>query len=243
MSIKQIKSRRTKDIRVSKGTITHEKMAEYIMGKYKFKTLEDTKEVLYYSLRNNKYKFGGDKLIEKIAEKTISKKKLPKLATRNYMAEVIGHIQRNTYTSRSKLNSKPRYLNLKNGIFDIKEMELLEHTPKVFSTIRIPVNYDKEAECSAIDKFLSEIVSKEDIPLLEEIFGWCLDIESKIQRAVLFIGEGSNGKSTLLNLLRRFLGSRNCVAIPLQAFSTNRFASSKLYAPITSGASGLLHHS
>ena len=91
------------------------------------------------------------------------------------------------------------------------------------------MEYDPDADCPKIRKFISEIVQIKNIPLLEEIFGWCLDLDSPIQRAIVFVGEGANGKSTFLNVLVTFLGRENCVAVTLQSLSKNRFDKAQLF--------------
>ncbi len=92
----------------------------------------------------------------------------------------------------------------------------------------IPVSYRPEATCPSIDAFFRQIVKAEDIPLLYEFFGWCLDRKSPIQKLFLLLGGGANGKSTFLNLLRLFLGTENCSSASLQALADNRFTLAEL---------------
>jgi len=220
------------DLMVTDKGISHAEMARYIMSRRTFKTLRDTNEVLVYRKTKGLYEFGGDKIIGALIEKKLLKYELSHQATRRYVDEVIGHIQRSTFVDREELNSNTRCINLNNGILDLKKMELWEHHPDLLSTVRIPVEFDPDAECPLIDNFFEEIVSEEQIPFLQEIFGWCLDIYSPMQRTILLIGKGVNGKSTFLNLLRTFLGPRNCTAIALQDLSTNRFATSRLFGKL-----------
>jgi P4 family phage/plasmid primase-like protien len=48
----------------------------------------------------------------------------------------------------------------------------------------------------------------------------------------LLLGPGANGKTVLLAIIRRLLGERNVSAIPLQAFSDNRFAAAELFGKL-----------
>lgn len=193
--------------KIEDGRISHYDMAQYLMNKYSFKAMLDTGEVFFYYRKSGRYITNGIAVIEILTEKTLQKHQLTKQSNQRYVGEVIAHIKSMTYVPRTKFNSSKRYINLKNGRLDLRTMELIEHSPEFLSTIRIPVDYDASAKCPTIKKFLSEIVLKDNIPLLEEIFGWCLDVGSPIQRAILFVGEGANGKSTFLRLLRRFLGA------------------------------------
>ncbi|MEW6069546.1 MAG: phage/plasmid primase, P4 family, partial [Candidatus Thermoplasmatota archaeon] len=97
------------------------------------------------------------------------------------------------------------------------------------STVKLPIKYKPEADCPKIKKFLSEILAEDDIPIIQELFGYALLKDYHIQKAFMFVGEGANGKSTLLALFKSFLGSKNVSSIALQDLETNRFASSALY--------------
>lgn len=212
--------------------ISHDVMARHLMQLHTFKAFDDTGEILVYNSKIGNYQFNGEATIKRLAENILSKHRIGDQATNHYMKEVIGHIERASYIPRAKFNCSKRFINLKNGRLNLQTMQLYKHSTRFFSTFGIPVKFDSDAECPGIRNFLRQIVQKEDVPLLEEIFGWCLDSRSPIQRAILFIGAGANGKSTFLQLLQSFLGTQNCSAISLQDFSKNRFASSQLYGKL-----------
>jgi putative DNA primase/helicase len=115
-----------------------------------------------------------------------------------------------------------------NGLLDVRTRELKPHTPKFLSTIRIPVTYDPNAACPRITQFFSEVLQPQDVPVIEELFGYCLIPDYSIQRAFLFVGDGANGKSTLLNLLKTFIGQDNVSNVPWHALELDRFAKSAL---------------
>lgn len=82
---------------------------------------------------------------------------------------------------------------------------------------KIPVSYNPNAKCPANEKFLHEILdSEEDIQTIYEFAGYCLLRDYPIHLSFMFVGEGSNGKSTLLNLLTTFLGEMNVTHTLLQ---------------------------
>ena len=207
-----------------KGEVFHSDMAIAIMDGRSFLTLTDTKQVLWYDPSAGIYKFGGETIIEQIAQYWLSKLGLDAKATSHYMEQVIDFIRRETYIEREKLNPNPGILVVKNGTLSLVTGILVKHSKAFKATIVIPVTYDVNAKCSVIDKFLSEIVAPSDLPLLSEIPAWCLTTRSGIQRLVLLLGEGRNGKTTYLEMLREFLGRGNCTAHTLQSLTTNRFA-------------------
>ncbi|MGC9147775.1 MAG: DNA primase family protein [Infirmifilum sp.] len=67
--------------------------------------------------------------------------------------------------------------------------------------------------------------------LLFEIIGYTLYPKYDLHKAIMLIGEGSNGKSTYLKLIKTILGSGNVSSISLQELSDpeQRFVAEKLY--------------
>ncbi|MFC1955328.1 phage/plasmid primase, P4 family [Chloroflexota bacterium] len=216
-------------LKIIEGKIGHDTMARYLMDRYTFKTLTDTEEILIYDEKKGYYTSSSLATIKRAVHKILTENGLADLSKRSYINEVTAFIQRSTYRKREKFNSQPHLLNIENGILRIKKGKVIPHTPKFLSTTRIPVIYDEKAKWPNIDRFFSQIVSDEDVPVLIEIFAWCLDLNSPIQRFIILVGDGANGKSTFLSLLRTFMGDNNCSSVTLQSLSHNRFASSELY--------------
>ncbi|GAJ03978.1 unnamed protein product, partial [marine sediment metagenome] len=155
-----------------------------------------------------------------------------KFMTRHAVSEVIGHIERSTYTDRKKFNLEKWILNLENGLYNIETGKLSPHTPEFLSTIRIPQAYDPQADCPRIRQFFREVLREEDIAVIEELFGYCLIPDYSIQKAFLLLGDGANGKSTLLEVLKHFIGTNNCTNISLQAIESQRFAVATLFGKL-----------
>lgn len=119
-------------------------------------------------------------------------------------------------------------INVENGLLRVRDRVLLPHSANHLSLIQLPVTYDPSATCPAIEKFVSEVFPADAIPLAWELSGWLMRPDTSIQKAVLLTGEGSNGKSTYLQLQVNFLGKHNTSAISLHKLEENRFASSRL---------------
>jgi len=195
--------------------------ADDLIKIHRFKTLADTEEMLYY--KDGCYHYNAESVIRGETERVFGK-----YANIHNVKEIISHVQRTTYIKREKLNNSPGLLNLQNGLFDVNTMSFNPHSPDVVSTIQMPINYDSQADCTAIKKFFSEIVYEKDIPLLEEMIGYCLYHKYPFQNWFLLHGGGSNGKSQVLALIREFLGIRNVASVPLQALN-QRFAPIRVY--------------
>jgi len=69
--------------------------------------------------------------------------------------------------------------------------------------------------------------------LLYEVLGYALYTKGyPFSKAVMLVGEGSNGKSTYLALLKSVLGSRNVTSITLQEIVTDKFAGGELFGKL-----------
>lgn len=200
-------------------------LADEILEEEYFITLADTGELYHYD--EGVYRLGGENLIKSIAQE-----KLGHQFRRNSIAEVLDYIKIETSADRSSINRESHIINLNNGLYDLRTDEFKPHSPAILSTIRIPVGYNPEAKCPNIDKFLSEVVSPEDKQLLIEWAGYCLIPDNRIQKAVMLIGNGSNGKSVFLELLTQFIGEQNASSESLQDLDSNRFSAANLYGKL-----------
>ena len=222
-----------------KNKVSHSDMAEAILAVHSFLTLSDTKQVLWYDPAAGVYRFKGEAIIEQLAQIWLGRIGLESEATNHFMAQVIGYIQRDTYIDRDQLNPNPDIVVVKNGVIDLQTRKLLTHSKDYRATIAIPVTYQVGADCPLITQFLTEVAKPEDRLLLWEIPAWCLTPYSGIQRLIILLGEGANGKSVYLETLRRFLGRENCSAYSLQSLTTNRFAIAGLYGKLANIAPDL----
>lgn len=112
-------------------------------------------------------------------------------------------------------------INLKNGMLDLCTLTLMPHAPEYYSTVQIPINYNPEATCSGFHAFLESIFDEdqERIALVQEIMGYCLTKDVRLQKAFIFHGIGSNGKSVLANVICHMVGKENTSHVPLSRLS------------------------
>ena len=227
-------------------------IADDIMCDYHFATVGD----VIYVYRDGLYVPEGEKIImsetqqrlrDDIADqseqnkrdKTLVKDKVE--CTTYRKNEVVNYIRDGTHIVLAGYPKPqpPHIINMKNGLFDLNTWELGPHTPDIFSVSQIPVAYNppiakvEGAKCPAITKFISEILDEKDIPAILELFGYCIFPDYPIHKTFVFQGEGRNGKTTILNLLRAFIGDDNCSTVALQQLSdANRFAKADLFGKL-----------
>ena len=119
-------------------------------------------------------------------------------------------------------------VNVINGLLNVDGRELIPHTTAFLSPIRIPVTFDPDAECPAIDRFIGEVFPQDGLDLPYELAGTLLIPGEGQEKAILLLGAGGNGKSAFLTMLRRFVGKGNTASVPLHKLEADRFSSSRL---------------
>ena len=119
-------------------------------------------------------------------------------------------------------------INVLNGIIDVDSGELLPHNPDFLSPVQIPVEYDPQAECPAWEKFVSEVFPDDAKELAFEVVGLLMTPDTSVQKSVLLLGEGANGKSTYLKAVESFVGDFNVVNTSLHKIESDRFAAARL---------------
>ena len=139
-------------------------------------------------------------------------------AKNNQVNEVVSYIGDMRELRRGSVKADPYVINLQNTRLNVKTGECLAFDPEVIEFIRLPVTYDPSAYCADLDKMLNRVFlgDREVINLFEEILGSILLKHSRYQKAFLFVGKGSNGKSTILDLIIKFLGSGNYSTLSLE---------------------------
>jgi hypothetical protein len=125
-----------------------------------------------------------------------------------------------------------QYINVRNGRLQWAMGTLEPHTSTVFTTVQLPIEYDPVATCPAFDHYLHTTFEPDDIPLIEEILGWCLVPDRRFEKSVMLTGEGENGKSVFLDLVGYLLGETNVSNVALQDLEENRFRAAELYGKL-----------
>ena len=121
-----------------------------------------------------------------------------------------------------RLDPDLHVLNVANGLLDVRDLALHSHDPGYLSMLQIPHEWDPEAECPLIDRFLHEVFPPDAVPLAYEFTGSLLRRDLNPEK-VLLLGDGQNGKSLFIDLLASLLGAHNCAAVTVQQLDESRF--------------------
>ena len=209
---------------IKEGKVIPKLVADDILGEFTIRTRSGDHQIFFYD--NGIYNPKGKDLIRKEVEKM-----LEEASTAFIKNEVLGHIRDTTLTDPSEFNCQKNLIHLGNGIFDLDQMGLREFNKEVISTTKLPITYVENADCPKFREFLGQILTPSDASLIQEVFGWCLIKDYRFQDAVMCVGSGANGKSTLLEVLKTFLGKDNIANIPLQHLG-GRFTTARLFGKL-----------
>ena len=134
------------------------------------------------------------------------------------------------------INQDHRYINFKNGLYNVITKQLEPHRPDVISTIQFLFDYspDHEYMHKVFDKYMTDLCSKPDrtvdedeIRIIQEYTGFLISNMpmSKIKATlVLWSTLGNSGKSVFIRLLCRIFGVDRVATIKLRELTPdNRF--------------------
>lgn len=116
----------------------------------------------------------------------------------------------------------PQLINVKNGMVNLENGELIPHDPKYCSRTQLPVRFDLDAEATRWYQFLKEIFPEPDgageakARLVQQFAGYCLLPTCKYERALFMFGTGANGKSRFLNAIESVLGRDNVTSLSIE---------------------------
>jgi P4 family phage/plasmid primase-like protien len=112
-------------------------------------------------------------------------------------------------------------INLKNGVLKLDSMELEPHDPEYGFRYCLDHSYDPSATCPRFDKFMEEItMGRVELTnvLLEYAAYSFSGMPYIFQKALMMSGEGANGKSTLIAVLKKLAGHESYSSLMLNEF-------------------------
>ncbi len=105
-------------------------------------------------------------------------------------------------------DAHPWLLNVANGTLNLETGRLQPHEPEDLLTKCSPVTYDPEALCAQWERFLLQIFAErlDLVSYVQRAVGYSLTGVTSEQCLQLMHGQGSNGKSTFLEVLQALFG-------------------------------------
>lgn len=145
-------------------------------------------------------------------------------------------------TKAEELNCYPvEWINFRNGFYDPVTKKLIPHDPKYRAVNQIPFEYDPDGQLkgSAVTEWLDQICEDpEDREMLLQFAGLCLTRDTRQQKFLILNGEGGTGKSTVIRMIDKMVGSDNISNISLNQL-TQRFAAFGLMGKLLNSCADL----
>ena len=118
------------------------------------------------------------------------------------------------------VDADPYLLGTLSGILNLRDQTVIETQQIV--TKRIPVAFNPDATCPRWNQFLDEIFANDNdlVRYIQQAVGYSLTGRTDEQCLFFLHGNGANGKSTFLNVIRHLLGEYAVTAPPTVLMST-----------------------
>lgn len=119
-------------------------------------------------------------------------------------------------------------IQFRNGI--LRNGKFIEVKYQGFTPYYIDVDYNPDAKpVEAVDKYISHLTKGDEdyFKLLFEILGHTMIVDPEFKRLLakffIFVGDGGNGKGTLLTIIRKILGPENCSGLSVVDMADERY--------------------
>jgi len=199
-------------------------LAEHIVKKYDIVTVGEKVREMFV------YKEGCYVPAENVVVGPEVQRILCHLVNKNAKGETYHKIADQTSHPREIFQmAERRYIPVKNGVYDIETDSLLPHEPKYRFTYQFPIHYDKNAQCTKTEAFFDQVLTPEQRLIIEEWLGYYFWRNYQFKKALILVGEGDTGKTTLLEVIGFLLGVNNLSSVSLQKMSSDKFSVAHLY--------------
>lgn len=187
----------------------YEEFSRYVGMRYFLKT----NDAFSYLYEDGHYRQASMLQLKNMAQRLIKENTAP-----SQISAFVEHARAVNFIRADELREPRGMINLKNGILDVRTKQLREHSPEFFFKYRLPHEYVEGAKCPNWLAFLERTFegNKELVDVCAEIFGYVLlGGEPFLHKAFVLSGEGRNGKSTFLDVMKYMIGRSNFSSIPV----------------------------
>lgn len=133
---------------------------------------------------------------------------------RRNVDDVMSFMKKKVTKPLAQFNEQPNLINCKNGVIDLRTLELYKHNPAFYFDYVLDVNYDPQADMTAWNKFLRESLENADrdeggvyqLELLQLAAGYSITGETSEECLFYIHGKTRSGKSTFINTINEILG-------------------------------------
>jgi putative DNA primase/helicase len=137
-------------------------------------------------------------------------------------------------TVNALTDARARYINLRNGLYDVESHSLEPHNRDLYFTHQLPFAHDPNAKCPNFQQYLkTSLVKPEGIPdkdmvgLVMQALGYSMTGRTDLKSSFWLVGVPDSGKSVLIALIRTLMGSLH-TTLDLNQIGENKFMMSHI---------------
>lgn len=127
------------------------------------------------------------------------------------------------------LPEQEKYINLRNGLFNLETFQLEPHRPELRMTTQLDFDYDPRADWPMWDRYLLNSLVHPDgtgdmelMYLLQEAMAYSMTARTDLKASFWCVGAPDSGKSTLIDFIKNMMGSLHAT-LDLNQLGDNRF--------------------
>lgn len=151
------------------------------------------------------------KVLSRALDAKDAKQKARSVVTYRFISEITSSMKFMCNIDENKFDSNPYLRCVANGVLDLRTGQLSSYDPSLLMSKRIDVEYKPDAADN--NHLLRQVLSampEDAIDWAQVMFGQAMFGLQPSSSVVTFMhGSGSNGKSTIINLLKRTMGTYN----------------------------------
>lgn len=207
--------RRDKEGNFVQGPVAFEDLILQFEKEFSFVTIADS--MVVYVFEKTHWKIKEDAFIREWMREKVS----PAPSGRDMSEFMVRMKAHNVKTMAWFQHSTDGLMNFSNGILDLKSMLMIPHNKDVGFTYVLPYPYDRHAACPTWDKFLSDVSEGDEkfVGVLEEYGGYAImGGPCSVEKALILVGSGANGKSVYAETLATIVGEDSRSSIMLKDF-------------------------
>lgn len=224
-------------LKVDRGKAT-ELIVNYIKTKTHIKTIRTDKDEEVWTYKEGIYIPEGKTYIIEHCRRILGES-----FTSHLCNDVIRKIGGDTFINEEDFfqNKHIELIPVQNGILNIVEKKLMPFDPNIIFFNKINAKYDPFAEPKVILDFFNSVLKnpETDLPVIQEMFGFCLYRDYRWEKAFMLVGEGRNGKGKTIELLKRLIGASNCANLPLSRIQSDKFCLWELFGKMVNIAADM----
>ena len=118
----------------------------------------------------------------------------------------------------------PKYVGFKNCVVNFENLEVMEFSPDIHIDSQLDYDFDLNQDCPKWKEFLNQVLPSQTArDVIQQFFGLAFldryNSENKVEKALILVGEGSNGKSVIFETIMNIFGSRNISNMDLNSLA------------------------